>query len=85
MPKGICDRPILEELKEEKHVEQPCFRLGHLQQGRVKQIQSVFVVDDDDNEIAEEEAKDHDEIFESCQEMQTHHEEEEKELFVDEE
>ena len=84
MPRGICDKPILEELKEEKHVEQPCFRLGHLQQGRVKQIQSVFVVDDDD-EIAEEEAKDHDEIFESCQEMQTHHEEEEKELFVDEE
>ena len=84
MPRGICDRPILEELKEEKHVEQPCFRLGHLQQGRVKQIQSVFVVDDDD-EIAEEEAKDHDEIFESCQEMQTHHEEEEKELFIAEE
>lgn len=84
MPRGICDRPILEELKEEKHVEQPCFRLGHLQQGRVKQIQSVFVVDDDDNEIAEE-AKDHDEIFESCQEMQTHHEEEEKELFIAEE
>ena len=83
MPRGICDRPILEELKEEKHVEQPCFRLGLLQQGRVKQIQSMFIVDDDDDIV--EEANEQNEIFESCQEMQSHHEEEEKELSIAEE